>query len=104
MLDGEILDPSRMNVVAAADHDVLQPSDDRQVAAVVEHAKVAGQEPAVAIERRLGGLLVVEVAEHQRRPAATDLTNRTDRPLRSEERRVGKECVRTCRFGCSPYL
>src|SRR3546814_16737319 len=23
--------------------------------------------------------------------------------LRSEERRVGKECVSTCRFRCSPY-
>src|SRR3546814_13301542 len=79
MLDGEILDPGRMNVVAAADHDVLQPSDDRQVAAVVEHAEVAGQEQAVAIERRLGGLLVVDVAEHQTRHAAAALTDRTAR-------------------------
>src|SRR3546814_18344838 len=26
-----------------------------------------------------------------------------DRFLRSEERRVGKECVRTCRYSWSPY-
>src|SRR3546814_8166065 len=26
-----------------------------------------------------------------------------DRRVRSEERRVGKECVSTCRSGCSPY-
>src|SRR3546814_11449271 len=24
-------------------------------------------------------------------------------PIRSEERRVGKECVRPCRSGCGPY-
>src|SRR3546814_16491771 len=24
-------------------------------------------------------------------------------PQRSEERRVGKECVSTCRFGCEPF-
>src|SRR3546814_6918712 len=30
-------------------------------------------------------------------------TRMTPQTPRSEERRVGKECVRTCRFRCSPY-
>src|SRR3546814_8132597 len=31
------------------------------------------------------------------------LTPATAKKLRSEERRVGKECVSTCRYGWSPY-
>src|SRR3546814_15869347 len=33
----------------------------------------------------------------------TDLETRFPLNLRSEERRVGKECVSTCRYRCSPY-
>src|SRR3546814_21027461 len=43
------------------------------------------------INRRGGGLTA---------PALTE-KDKADIKLRSEERRVGKECVRTCRFGCS---
>src|SRR3546814_20971719 len=31
------------------------------------------------------------------------LTNHDLNPMRSEERRVGKECVSTCRYRWSPY-
>src|SRR3546814_16755641 len=34
---------------------------------------------------------------------AMGLISHSTRPLRSEERRVGKECVRTCRSRSSPY-
>src|SRR3546814_11825854 len=37
------------------------------------------------------------------RPGAGDDTRHWG-PPRSEERRVGKECVSTCRSRCSPYL
>src|SRR3546814_12480139 len=37
------------------------------------------------------------------RPDATAESLATLRPLRSEERRVGKECVSTCRSRWSPY-
>src|SRR3546814_12632455 len=35
--------------------------------------------------------------------AATALADAVDEPVRSEERRVGKECVSTCRSRWSPY-
>src|SRR3546814_16867101 len=44
------------------------------------------QEPVAVLERRDRSFRLVIVVER----------------LRSEERRVGKECVRTCRFRCAP--
>src|SRR3546814_5439597 len=43
--------------------------------------------------------------EHQARAHGRDRTHidRGHEPLRSEERRVGKECVSTCRSRWSPY-
>ena len=43
-----------MDVVAAADDEVLLASDDLQVAALVEAAEVAAHEPAAGVERVLG--------------------------------------------------
>src|SRR3546814_6406456 len=40
---------------------------------------------------------------HQRRLAATRGSDDGDELARSEERRVGKECVSTCRTWWSPY-
>src|SRR3546814_5621732 len=37
------------------------------------------------------------------RPGAKKSQRRTFSKIRSEERRVGKECVSTCRSRCSPY-
>src|SRR3546814_13379036 len=49
-------------------------------------------------------------AEHDALPLAAGLARSSEHPLaaalvasRSEERRVGKECVRTCRTRWSPY-
>src|SRR3546814_6645071 len=39
----------------------------------------------------------------ERSLADTNITNNDDRARRSEERRVGKECVSTCRSRWSPY-
>src|SRR3546814_18008733 len=36
-------------------------------------------------------------------PRRADLFNPSNSQLRSDERRVGKECVSTCRSRCSPY-
>src|SRR3546814_6881759 len=42
---------------------------------------------------------------HRRRPVGETHTSPVGHaPHRSEERRVGKECVSTCRFRWSPYL
>ena len=49
----QLLDLARADVLAAADDDVLLAVGDREVAVGVEHADVAGREPAVGVERRL---------------------------------------------------
>src|SRR3546814_7436039 len=69
----------------------------------------------IELPRRLGaiGIVGVEVADH---PAAAMIEDHhrprlaarvavidADRNVRSEERRVGKECVSTCRSRWSPY-
>ena len=68
----QLLDLERADVLAAADDDVLLAVDDREVAVVVEHADVAGREPAVGVER-LGGDRGIGVAGEQVGPAAVDL-------------------------------
>ncbi len=66
-----------LDVLAAADDDVLLAIGDREVAVVVEHTDVAGHEPAVGAERSLGRGLV-GVTDEQLRPATPDLAGRTD--------------------------
>src|SRR3546814_20551046 len=67
--------------------------------------KLRGKAAADLLLRRaqglmaMGPLLFVTVVEADQRPIA-DLASPG---LRSEERRVGKECVRTCRSRWSPY-
>src|SRR5439155_10432317 len=71
----QILDLRRVDVVAAADDQILLTADDLQIAVQVEAAEIAAHEPARAIERLFGRLLVVEIAEGQARAAAADLAD-----------------------------
>src|SRR3546814_20683260 len=48
-----------------------------------------------------GWKMILHHASHA--PQEAGLFDLQDRPDRSEERRVGKECVRTCRSRWSPY-
>ena len=69
----ELLDLARVDVLAAADHHVLDPADDVAVAVLAHLGEVAGVHPAVGVDR-LGGLLrLVPVAEHHRVAAGAEL-------------------------------
>src|ERR1700730_11649498 len=72
MFDGEILDTGGMDVVSAADDQVLLAADDLQVSAFVDRAEVTAHEPALGVERVLARSLIVEVAEHEERASCAD--------------------------------
>ena len=74
------LDLGGVDVLTAADDDVLQPVDDVEEAFVIEPAEVAGEEPAVA-EGSGRGLGVVEVAPHDSGPSQPDLADIAARRL-----------------------
>src|SRR5580700_12089765 len=76
MLVEHLLDLSRVDVVAAADDQVLFPVHDVEVAVGVDAGQVAAVEPAVA-DRLGGGLGAVPVALHHVRPADDDLAHLT---------------------------
>src|SRR5208282_2325211 len=76
------LDARRINIMAATDDDVLLAADDSQIAALVHPTEVASHEPAIRIERGLGGRLIVEIAEHQAGAAGADLADFAGRRLR----------------------
>ena len=60
----EFLDLARIEVLAAADHHVLDAADDVAIALGVDHGEVAGVHPAVGVEH-VGGLLrLVPIAQH----------------------------------------
>src|SRR5712692_10299775 len=75
MAHREVLDPGRVDVVAAADDQILFAPDDFEAALVVEPSEIARHEPAAAVERILGRLLVVEITKHQAGAAPTDLAD-----------------------------
>src|SRR5579862_5491965 len=75
MAHREILDLRRVDVVAAADDEVLLAADDLEAAPVIEAAKIARHEPALAVERAFGRFLVVEVPQHQAGAAPADLAD-----------------------------
>src|SRR3546814_20806613 len=89
-------------------------SSDLQQAAAVTFAGMIvvggeGRGDALGAQQLAGdpGVLAgdaVGAAQHVERPPA-DVAEVADgrRHQRSEERRVGKECVSTCRSRCSPY-
>jgi len=68
-----LLDLGGVHVEAAADVHVLDPAGDGQVPGAVQAAGVTGVQPAVRVNGGLGGFRVVQVAEHQVRPAEQDL-------------------------------
>ena len=68
-----LLDLGGVHVEAAADVHVLDPAGDGQVPGGVQAAGVTGVQPAVRVDGGLRGLRVVQVAEHQVRPAEQDL-------------------------------
>src|SRR3546814_15122729 len=69
---------------------------------LVTSAVVAG-EPRHVLDDALD--LEVDLLGHERRPLRDALRGRLGRgdAVRSEERRVGKECVSTCRSRWAPY-
>src|SRR3546814_15901108 len=83
------------------DADVV--GDDHQVFAtqISRRAGAAGQQAASAIDERDGVAAdgIIAACLQQGTVPAVDLQVGT----RSEERRVGKECVSTCRSRWSPY-
>ena len=50
-----------------------------------------------------GALLFINASMNMRDVSLTGAINRFKRVFRSEERRVGKECVQPCRSRWSPY-
>src|SRR5450830_1095017 len=73
MAVGQILDARRVDIVAAANDQILHAADHLQVAALVEAAEIAAHEPSVRVERRLSRALVVEIPEGEQRAAPADL-------------------------------
>src|SRR3546814_1547683 len=99
------LDLERRDVVAAADDQFLRPPGHDQIAILVDEAEVAGLGPAAleALRRRFE---IVPVSARMFLPAidfADDAGFGDDMAVRSEARRVGKECVSTGRSRWSPY-
>ena len=80
----EVLDVERRHPLAARLHDVLDAVDDLQVALRVDHADVAGVQPA-AVPQVLGPLGLAEVALREPRRAHDDLAlaSRRRAPRRS---------------------
>ncbi len=74
MLVEILLDLARIEVLAAADHHVLDAADDVAVALVVDGGEIAGVHPA-AVVQHLGGLLrFVPVAQHDAVAARAQFT------------------------------
>src|SRR5947209_14731369 len=84
MAQESVLDLGRVNVEAADDEHVLDATDDAEVAALVEHAEVAGARPAVVGQRVGRGLRVVEVAGHHRPALDDDLARLSRRSIDAE--------------------
>ena len=70
----ELLDLARVDVLAAADHEVLDPADDVEVAVAVHGGQVAGVHPPRAVEDVSSLLRLVPVADHHRVAAGAQLT------------------------------
>ena len=75
VLQRHALDAPGVDVVAAADDEVLLASHDLQVAVGVEASQITAHEPAAGVERILGRDLVVEITEHEQRTAGADFAD-----------------------------
>src|SRR3546814_2538617 len=78
-----VIEAGEQGQQGTADQDIVEVCDD-EVCIV-----------RLPVERRYG--------DHDAGQAADDEDRERARPIRSEERRVGKECVSTCRSRWSPY-
>jgi hypothetical protein len=87
-----LLDLGGVHVEAPADVHVLDPAGDGQVPGGVQAAGVAGVQPAVRVDGGLGGFEVVQVAEHQVRPAEQDLVLLPDPYLKTSCRTARRSC------------
>ena len=76
------LDLAAGHILAAGFDHVLLAVDDGDVTLVVDSGEIAGMKPA-AVERRLGPLVVVPIAEHQMRRAVHDLADLAGRRRRA---------------------
>src|SRR5205807_7869159 len=72
----ELLDLARIDVLAAADHHVLDPADDVAIALRVDRREVAGVHPARRVDRLARLLRVVPIAEHDRVAAGQEFARR----------------------------
>src|SRR5258705_1920998 len=69
----KLLDLAGINVLPAADHHVLDASDDVAVAVRPHDRQVAGAQPPVSVDRLARLLLVLPIAEHHRVSARAEL-------------------------------
>ena len=76
MLEQQLLELARIDVLAAADDHVLEPALDRAIAARVHRAEVAGMQPAVGVDGGGGRLGHLEIAEHDVIAARAELADR----------------------------
>src|SRR3546814_2977430 len=95
-----IFDCGREDIRAARDDQVLESVADEQKAIIVHMPDIARLDPAIDDCLR-GEFGIVPIAEHDPVMPHDDFAGHTAR--RSEERRVGNECGRTCRSRCAPY-
>src|SRR5690606_3541290 len=72
------LDLARIDVLPAADDEVLEAAGDGDVAALVHDADVAGVQPAVGVDGLRGRVGQVVVAEHDLVAAGADLARLPD--------------------------
>src|SRR3546814_19139413 len=91
MTEHDLLDLPGKHVEAARDDHVPLAVDDIDVPVCIASAKIAAELPAIAAAGR-GCVRVLVKFRHLHCRADGDLTTL----VRSEERRVGKECVSTC--------
>src|SRR3954451_17699311 len=70
-----LLDLARVDVVAAADDQLLLAVDEEQIALFVEAADIAGRQPAVGVDRVARRFVIVPVAGDHGRPAELDLAD-----------------------------
>src|SRR3546814_13793958 len=106
----------RVNVVSARLENVVNPATQRQIAALVQDTDIAGPVPHIACAEFRSLIRSIPVSRHAIGSADRYLSGLTGRQCsvslvnyadvvgrnRSEERRVGKECVSTCRSRWSP--
>src|SRR3546814_20279404 len=93
--------PDRANQVWSMDFVFDRTADGRVLKALTIVDDATHESVAIEVERAISGHGVVRILERLAVQRGLPEVIRTDN--RSEERRVGKECVSTCRSRWSPY-